>query len=1525
MTSKETVNYNYSTGINRLSNISIPSSAVDNVKITASGKSYVIHKDFEIANGNEIRWRQYDRGTEVALGDTVNVKYTMAAGDVYEASGTYNDTEAAISNFDMTDDGTLASRLRVEERDDDGNVTRIYTYGTDFTITNNKVVWLEEESATTNEPSSYTVSYNKTETVSTSINGTKGTSTVTYTDEPDSYIVRYDDKAQGSYTQTATANNQYTIDIDIDFDKLSNLYKASTGDDLTLYKVRASNDVYCIDPSDAARSAFSITSGGTTYEYGRDFVIRTKDNTTDTSRGNWQITWAKNSTAPSSGTVLANYARDKGISGTALNSPASAQVTFGYAYDYDYTRMGRVSSSDNDKLLTTVFGSDFDMANFDPDMLKIRGYTYGTDFTVNTDTTSSDYGEIQWLDKTTTSSSIDDALIDSDFTTLQNAYNQTYGTTSIPTVTLTDGDGVLRTYLDPADSSLFKMTSGSETYEYGKDYVIRVNDDHKGYTISWAVSNDVNGDTIYDINDANTVVTTYTQYKNLTTYDMKKAPDSGNSYNLTFTGTSTKSASGKVTSSATDKTLATVLSGTTVNSSDYSSAITITSGSKTYTYGKDYVVDKTRTITWLNQNSDTPAAYTANYTFSSNPSVSMSVPALNTNGVRSISGAGIISIDSLGTKTFTDSSYTYVDENEGKAAFTLTDSNGNTYEYGKDYAVRYFTGSTGTKNLTIVSAKEGHDWPSALTNRDSSTSMPKSGLTLTYNNSVLRTVISSETLEEALGFIPSNYTKLAITDPSGNAYTKDTDYTLDTSTGAVTWLNTSSTTAPKHPTGSYTLTYEAFDAIEATGTYEGSTTQEVAITVESGYGNYDNDKRSYEQILKDTGLTSSSKPEDWAKYFTLTDATSKTYVYGTDYTITQGTDTDSSTGEHNVFINWINPPSATNTNFTLSYGGNGGEVVSTDGVTRSATDSISGSPLATAFDGGTNVITYGGKTFYEGEDFNITKDSSGNATVTWVKDSSGGSEWYYPTSNSTYTITHTDDDGNSTSYSATRTSSTSLNMSDYGLTTAKGSISVQYGNDDWYYNLDAPDSGVGDGRSVIRGKFSVDITPTTGNSFNFRWVAPTLTSRSNLPAYGAELTVDYEYDANTFDLSDDSDGSLLYALGFTKSDGSYDDYTAAKNAILEVDGQEYERDSNDIGESYENELIKGVTLHLKGTGYVSLDISHDAEKAVSAIQTYVDNYNSLMTWMNTRMTEKELDEDAKATVDSDDFKMRWGLLHGDPLLRQTKSQMRSIMAQNFTFTFTSRQSSEEIYGTMAHNGLRTASTLRLRIGSNYVDLTIDPTDTLETIAAKLNDDTKNGAMHKFNYDDSGNKLSQPMIKAEIQNDMLVIHSTDGQEITMSGSAAMNALKMNYTYRGLYQLGIATTSTDYGKSGELEFDSSKFMEALEDNPDEVQTLMLKFASEMDSWLKSMTTTSASGETTGTLTRQISDLDTRINSINEYLQTYQDRLDRMEERLRTQYAAAEQNFAKLSQQASSMASILQMMSGNNSGSSNSSSSS
>lgn len=186
-------------------------------------------------------------------------------------------------------------------------------------------------------------------------------------------------------------------------------------------------------------------------------------------------------------------------------------------------------------------------------------------------------------------------------------------------------------------------------------------------------------------------------------------------------------------------------------------------------------------------------------------------------------------------------------------------------------------------------------------------------------------------------------------------------------------------------------------------------------------------------------------------------------------------------------------------------------------------------------------------------------------------------------------------------------------------------------------------------------------------------------------------------------------------------------------------------------------------------------------------------------------------------------------------------------------------------------------------------------------------------MNDIYYDEAGNKLQTPLLRVSTDNDILTINSTSNDEITMSGSAAMNALKMNYTYKGLYQIGIETTSDDYGKSGELVFDSDEFMTALEDNPDEVQELMLKFVTQFDTWTKGMLNSSASGETSGTLTREIENIQTQIDSINEYLETYQERLDRMEESLRNRYGSTETQLSRLTQQASSIAAILNQLNG------------
>ncbi|MBR1673183.1 MAG: flagellar filament capping protein FliD, partial [Fretibacterium sp.] len=189
----------------------------------------------------------------------------------------------------------------------------------------------------------------------------------------------------------------------------------------------------------------------------------------------------------------------------------------------------------------------------------------------------------------------------------------------------------------------------------------------------------------------------------------------------------------------------------------------------------------------------------------------------------------------------------------------------------------------------------------------------------------------------------------------------------------------------------------------------------------------------------------------------------------------------------------------------------------------------------------------------------------------------------------------------------------------------------------------------------------------------------------------------------------------------------------------------------------------------------------------------------------------------------------------------------------------------------------------------------------------------------LHYDSEG-KL-QNYVKAEVVDGRLTIRqgSTAGSdEISLSGATALNALKMSTTYKGLYQIGLETTSDNYGISGELEFDSQTFLDAMEENPEETEQLMLAFAKQMDTQVKSML--QSSGGYSGTLKTEISNIETQLTSIDEYLQKFQDRLDRMEESLRTQYAAAEERISQLSQQASAISGILSQLSGyaNNSGS-------
>ena len=176
-------------------------------------------------------------------------------------------------------------------------------------------------------------------------------------------------------------------------------------------------------------------------------------------------------------------------------------------------------------------------------------YKYGDTFTVNDDGTV-----------TLTDAGTDDDISASDWADLESKYREINGLSDddeLPLITLTDSNDVLRTYFDPADRSMFKMTddNGNE-YEYGRDYVIRVNDTRDGYVFAWAITGDSNKDGKITIKDADTAVTTYTEKKNISTYGMLQAPAVDENYGFSFSGNVTKPSTGTVSKTETDKSLA---------------------------------------------------------------------------------------------------------------------------------------------------------------------------------------------------------------------------------------------------------------------------------------------------------------------------------------------------------------------------------------------------------------------------------------------------------------------------------------------------------------------------------------------------------------------------------------------------------------------------------------------------------------------------------------------------------------------------------------------------------------------------------------------------------------------------------------------------------------------------------------------------------------------------------------------------------------------------------------------------------
>jgi flagellar hook-associated protein 2 len=254
----------------------------------------------------------------------------------------------------------------------------------------------------------------------------------------------------------------------------------------------------------------------------------------------------------------------------------------------------------------------------------------------------------------------------------------------------------------------------------------------------------------------------------------------------------------------------------------------------------------------------------------------------------------------------------------------------------------------------------------------------------------------------------------------------------------------------------------------------------------------------------------------------------------------------------------------------------------------------------------------------------------------------------------------------------------------------------------------------------------------------------------------------------------DSD-SVLAQLGFITPGNANDDWTftdgsfrEATDAVFSVDGVEMTRSSNTI-----SDIIADVTFELKGSGSVRLNVTQDVTDTIAALESFVEEYNAVMEWINYYMSQKE---DAANPVDEEDFLSSilsdskgstvFGVLHGDQLLSSIKNQLRTKLSSPLAMISGSVASRRVQHPSEA---LNVQGSFYLYIGGKATRIDVAKSDSLEDIKEKLDLST-----NIFSPSDSSTPSGTSMgLKVAINDGQLIIGGSGNVSFSASNQATFD--------------------------------------------------------------------------------------------------------------------------------------------------------
>ncbi|MBN2073590.1 MAG: flagellar filament capping protein FliD [Actinobacteria bacterium] len=132
-------------------------------------------------------------------------------------------------------------------------------------------------------------------------------------------------------------------------------------------------------------------------------------------------------------------------------------------------------------------------------------------------------------------------------------------------------------------------------------------------------------------------------------------------------------------------------------------------------------------------------------------------------------------------------------------------------------------------------------------------------------------------------------------------------------------------------------------------------------------------------------------------------------------------------------------------------------------------------------------------------------------------------------------------------------------------------------------------------------------------------------------------------------------GGVATALGILDSGTFKNEFVAASDALLTIDGQQMSSSSNVI-----DNLIEGVTVTLMEEGSVTLSISRDTGSIIENIQNFVNQYNSVADLIYSSVSERKI-----IPAESEADKLA-GLVSGDATLQNMRFRLNMLMSDAVT-------------------------------------------------------------------------------------------------------------------------------------------------------------------------------------------------------------------------------------------------------------------